>query len=172
MLACALLNGACGLLRSLTPPVQSSATYELVAPFVAREEQAMFVHLWNQARRLLTAGAQVLQDRQWSWTKPPSTSLARGSVRDLARSKPQLVIENALLRQLSWLVTSSVALTRHSSAKSTRRTQRTSEPARTTVGCATRSAPTSRELLADTHSPAQPGVCPARYAVGAGPPAV
>jgi len=59
----------------------------------------MFVKLVNRARQMLTASARVLQDRLRSWTKPPSTSLALESIRDLARSKPQLVIENALLRQ-------------------------------------------------------------------------
>ena len=59
----------------------------------------MFVKLLNRARQMLTASAQVLQDRLRSWTMPPSTSLTLGSIRDLARSKPQLVIENALLRQ-------------------------------------------------------------------------
>ncbi len=59
----------------------------------------MFVKLLNRARQLLTAGVQVLQERLRSWTEPPRTALTLGSIRDLARSKPQLVIENALLRQ-------------------------------------------------------------------------
>ncbi len=48
---------------------------------------------------MITTGVQVLQDRLQSWTKPASISLTQGCIHDLVRSKPQLVIENALLRQ-------------------------------------------------------------------------
>ncbi len=59
----------------------------------------MVLKLLNRARQLVTTGVQVLQNRLRSWTKPPSTALALGSIHDLTRSKPQLGIENALLRQ-------------------------------------------------------------------------
>src|SRR5688500_6163754 len=59
----------------------------------------MFVKLLNRARPIVTTGIQIVQDRLRWWTKPPSTSLTLGSIHDLTRSKPQLVIENALLRQ-------------------------------------------------------------------------
>src|SRR5205809_2899709 len=42
---------------------------------------------------------QLLQQSFRDWTKPPSTSLLLGTVTDLARSKSELVAENALLRQ-------------------------------------------------------------------------
>jgi putative transposase len=66
---------------------------------VTGEEDAMFVKLWNRARQLLTAGVQGLQERLRSWTAPPSTSHTLAGLRDLTRSKRQLVLENALLRQ-------------------------------------------------------------------------
>ena len=59
----------------------------------------MFLKLLNRARQMVTTGLQVLQHRLRSWTKPPRTSLTLGTIHDLARGKPQLVIENALLRQ-------------------------------------------------------------------------
>jgi hypothetical protein len=60
----------------------------------------MVLKLLNRARQLVTTGVQVLQNRLRSWTKPSIPSLTVGSIHDLARSKPQLVIENALLRQV------------------------------------------------------------------------
>ena len=59
----------------------------------------MFVKLLNWMRQLVTTGVQELHDRLRSRTKLPITSFAVGSIHDLARSKPQLVIETALLRQ-------------------------------------------------------------------------
>ena len=59
----------------------------------------MVLMLLNRARQVVTTGVQVLQHRLRSWTKPSIPSLTVGSIHDLARSKPQLVIENALLRQ-------------------------------------------------------------------------
>jgi hypothetical protein len=59
----------------------------------------MFMKLLSRAWHMVTARVQVLQDRLRSWAEPPRTSLTLGSLHDLARSKPQLVIENALLRQ-------------------------------------------------------------------------
>ena len=59
----------------------------------------MFGKLLNRARQMITTGVQVLQDRLQSWTKPASISLTQGCIHDLVRSKPKLVIENALLRQ-------------------------------------------------------------------------
>ncbi len=40
-----------------------------------------------------------LNDRFFAWTKPDTNSLMPGTLTDLARSKPELVAENALLRQ-------------------------------------------------------------------------
>ncbi len=59
----------------------------------------MFVKLLNRARQLVTTSVQMFQDRLRWWTKLPSTSPTPGNMHDLIRSKPQLVIENALLRQ-------------------------------------------------------------------------
>jgi putative transposase len=42
---------------------------------------------------------QSLNDRFAAWTKPDTTSLVLGTLTDLARSKSELVAENALLRQ-------------------------------------------------------------------------
>ena len=59
----------------------------------------MFVKLLNWARQVVTTSVKMVQNRLRWWTKPPSTSVTLGSIHDLTRSKPQLVIENALLRQ-------------------------------------------------------------------------
>jgi putative transposase len=40
-----------------------------------------------------------LHSRFLRWTKPLSTSLTLGTLTDLSRSKPELIAENALLRQ-------------------------------------------------------------------------
>jgi hypothetical protein len=53
-------------------------------------------HVLNSIMRM---GLQLLQQRFRAWIKPPSTSLLLGTVTDLARSKSELVAENALLRQ-------------------------------------------------------------------------
>jgi putative transposase len=42
---------------------------------------------------------QSFQPRFLDWTKPATTSLLSGTVTDLARTKTELVAENALLRQ-------------------------------------------------------------------------
>lgn len=59
----------------------------------------MFMNLFRWARKLVIPGVQVLPNRLWSRTKPPIISLPAEGIHDLARSKPQLVIENTLLRQ-------------------------------------------------------------------------
>src|SRR5918997_414447 len=53
-------------------------------------------------RRLLTAGratARALRRRLAAATRPAAAPLVTGTLTDLARTKPQLVAENALLRQ-------------------------------------------------------------------------
>ncbi len=42
---------------------------------------------------------QSLQHRFVDWTKPSNSSLILGTVADLAKSRSELVAENALLRQ-------------------------------------------------------------------------
>lgn len=53
----------------------------------------------NSLKHLVTSGFQRLHSGLACWTKPLSTSLMLDTVADLFRSKPQLVAENALLRQ-------------------------------------------------------------------------
>jgi putative transposase len=50
-------------------------------------------------KRLAGHGFQSLHHRFVAWTKPESTSLLLATLTDLARSKSELVAENALLRQ-------------------------------------------------------------------------
>jgi hypothetical protein len=53
----------------------------------------------NSLQHLVISGFQRLHSGLVQWTKPLSTSLLLGTGADLFRSKPQLVAENALLRQ-------------------------------------------------------------------------
>jgi len=50
-------------------------------------------------KRLAGHGFQSLHHRFVAWTKPNTTSLLLGTLTDQARSKSELVAENALLRQ-------------------------------------------------------------------------
>ena len=50
-------------------------------------------------KRLISMSFQLLHHRFINWTKPATTSLLLGAVTDLARSKSELVAENALLRK-------------------------------------------------------------------------
>jgi len=50
-------------------------------------------------KRLVGTFVSVLRTRFVQWTKPPACSLPLGTLADLARSKAELVVENALLRQ-------------------------------------------------------------------------
>jgi putative transposase len=50
-------------------------------------------------KRLIGLGLQSLHHRFLAWTTPDTTSLLLGTLTDQARSKSQLVVENALLRQ-------------------------------------------------------------------------
>ena len=56
-------------------------------------------HILNSLKHLMTSGFQRLRSVMTRWTKPLSTSLMLATVTDLFKSKPQLVAENALLRQ-------------------------------------------------------------------------
>ena len=49
--------------------------------------------------RLTSFCLQSLHHRFVAWTKPDTTSLLLGTLTDLARSKSELMAENALLRQ-------------------------------------------------------------------------
>ena len=50
-------------------------------------------------RRLLDGCLHALSSRLTRWTKPLTSSLPLSTLADLGRSKPELVAENALLRQ-------------------------------------------------------------------------
>ena len=56
-------------------------------------------YIINFIKRLTHMCFQSLHHRFVDWTKPSTTSLMLGTVTDLARSKSELVAENALLRQ-------------------------------------------------------------------------
>ena len=59
----------------------------------------MFANLVNRVKQAIHVGVQMLRNQITSRTKPRNTSLVRGSLQDLVRTKPQLIAENALLRQ-------------------------------------------------------------------------
>jgi putative transposase len=52
----------------------------------------------SRLKRLVLPSVKVLRARFVQWTKPLTSSLPLGTLADLARSKPELVAENALLR--------------------------------------------------------------------------
>ena len=53
----------------------------------------------SRLKRLVLPSVKVLRARFVHWTKPLTSSLPLGTLADLARSKPELGAENALLRQ-------------------------------------------------------------------------
>ncbi len=59
----------------------------------------MFVNLMHQIKQAIQTSVEMLRKRLAASTKPTNTLLVRGSLRDLVRTKPQLIAENALLRQ-------------------------------------------------------------------------
>jgi len=59
----------------------------------------MFAHLVHQIKQAIHSGVAALRRHIAARTKPPNTPLVRGTLRDLIRTKPQLIAENALLRQ-------------------------------------------------------------------------
>ena len=59
----------------------------------------MFATLVNRVQQAINTSVQTLRKQLAAWTKPPATSLVLGGLRDVGRTKPHLIIENALLRQ-------------------------------------------------------------------------
>ncbi|MDP9311670.1 MAG: integrase core domain-containing protein [Chloroflexota bacterium] len=59
----------------------------------------MFANLVNRVKQVIRTGALLLRNQLLARTKPKETSLVLGSLTDLARTRPQLIAENALLRQ-------------------------------------------------------------------------
>ncbi len=59
----------------------------------------MLGRILNRFQSMLQGGLQRVAQLVSHWTKPSSASLPLSAVADLARSKPQLIAENLLLRQ-------------------------------------------------------------------------
>ena len=59
----------------------------------------MVMHLVRRVKQAINTGVRALRYHIAASTKPTHSSLVRGSLQDLVRSKPQLIAENALLRQ-------------------------------------------------------------------------
>ncbi len=59
----------------------------------------MFATLVNRVKQAITTSVHALGKQFSAWTKPPTSSLAVGTLYDLGCTKPQLIAENALLRQ-------------------------------------------------------------------------
>ena len=59
----------------------------------------MVMNLVRRVKQAINTGMQVLRQHIVASTKPMNSSLVRGSLHDLVRTKPQLIAENALLRQ-------------------------------------------------------------------------
>lgn len=70
----------------------------------------MLLHkVLRQVAAITQAIVKKLETRVKAWTKPATDSLVGGTAADLVKSKAQLIMENALLRQqvivLKWHVT-------------------------------------------------------------------
>ena len=59
----------------------------------------MFAQLMSWVKQTINTGVQAVRKQISARTKPKTISLVRGSLHDLLRTKPQLIAENALLRQ-------------------------------------------------------------------------
>jgi hypothetical protein len=55
--------------------------------------------LWNAGKQLITRGLQQLETKVKEWTKPAPDRQITGVAADLVRSNPELIAENAFLRQ-------------------------------------------------------------------------
>jgi hypothetical protein len=55
--------------------------------------------LWNTGKQLVTRGFQQIETKVKEWTKPAPDRQITGIAVDLLRSKPELMAENAFLRQ-------------------------------------------------------------------------
>jgi putative transposase len=58
-----------------------------------------FIVIFSRLKRLVVSNVNEWRASIVHWTKPLTSSLPLGTLADLARSKPELVAENALLRQ-------------------------------------------------------------------------
>ena len=59
----------------------------------------MLACVLTQIHRFASAGTRALRDCLARWTRPTTSSVVLGTAADLVRSKPELVADNALLRQ-------------------------------------------------------------------------
>ena len=59
----------------------------------------MVMNFVRRVKQAINTGVQVLRQHIADSTKPTNSSLVCGGLQDLLRTKPQLIAENALLRQ-------------------------------------------------------------------------
>ena len=55
----------------------------------------MFSAIWNACKSIFKHVKETLKQ----WTKPTTVTLAASAIEDLTRSKSNLIVENAILRQ-------------------------------------------------------------------------
>ncbi len=59
----------------------------------------MLTKLVHRVQRFIGSAVQAIRTHVSRWTKPASPTLVSGTIVDVARSKPELIVENVLLRQ-------------------------------------------------------------------------
>ena len=64
-----------------------------------RGKRSAVANLFWRIKQVEKTGSQTLQQWFSHWTRPAPRGLIAGAAADLLRSKPQLMAENALLRQ-------------------------------------------------------------------------
>lgn len=55
----------------------------------------MFSAIWNACKSLVNRVKKTIKQ----WTKPPTVTLVFGAVSDVIRSRRDILVENAILRQ-------------------------------------------------------------------------
>ena len=78
----------------------------------------MFSSIWNACKSIFNHVKNTVKQ----WTKPTTATLAVGAVQDLSRSKSDLVVENAILRQQLIVLKRSVKRPKFTSGDRTRLT--------------------------------------------------
>jgi hypothetical protein len=72
----------------------------LNSPHLEKKEQLMWLStVWHYALYRIQSIAKKAETRIKAWTKPATNSLMGGTAADLVKSRPDLMAENALLRQ-------------------------------------------------------------------------
>jgi hypothetical protein len=69
--------------------------------------------VWNAGKQLITRGLQQIETKVKEWTKPVPGRQVTGVAVDLVRSKPELVMENAFLRQQLIVLKGRPSITQH-----------------------------------------------------------